>query len=231
MKNILTALLLAQGVLAFAQNTLKEKKTSIATNTSLVYQVDDNKIKNGAYFVENTSNNKVWLKGNYAENKRIGNWYFFDGENNVMLRYNFDTNRLLYLSPEFYKNSTIQIDTDSEDVKSKAIVPVPLFPMELLLNLASENTDVIYVLNNKVSDTDRINFVSSIKSTGKAVYSLEDVSGKKILKDIELKIKDFPLDWLPANYNNENLNSKIYIPIVINRKENVSEPRRNRWNF
>jgi DNA-binding beta-propeller fold protein YncE len=230
MKNVLTALMLAQGVLTFAQTPLKEKKTIIASETELVYQTDENRTKDGSYYVSNTKNNNVWLKGNYANDKRIGNWYFFDGQNNVMFRYNFDNKKLLYLNPLFYKNAKIVIDSKNEDVKLNATVPIPLFPMDLLLNLASENSEVIYALG-KVSDADRLNFVSTINTNGTAKYSLEDVNGKSVLKDIDLKIKDFPLDWLPANFNNENLNSKILIAILINKKEEASGPRRNRWNF
>jgi hypothetical protein len=230
MKNVLTALMLAQGVLTFAQTPLKEKKTIIASETELVYQTDENRTKDGSYYVSNTKNNNVWLKGNYANDKRIGNWYFFDGQNNVMFRYNFDNKKLLYLNPLFYKNAKIVIDSKNEDVKLDATVPIPLFPMDLLLNLAVEDINVITTLD-KIKNSDRLNFVSTIKTNGNATYTLEDINGKIILKDINLKIKDFPLEWIASNFNNEVIGSKILIPIIINKVENVSEGRRTRWNF
>jgi hypothetical protein len=102
--------------------------------------------------------------------------------------------------------------------------------MDLLLNLAVEDINVITTLD-KIKNSDRLNFVSTIKTNGNATYTLEDINGKIILKDINLKIKDFPLEWIASNFNNEVIGSKILIPIIINKVENVSEGRRTRWNF
>lgn len=231
MKKFVLALIMFLNLSSFAQEELKEKTKELTGNAILVYHFNNEKQINGAYYVKNITNKGVWLKGNYKANQPAGSWYFFNSENKLMLRYNFDDKKVFYLDPNFYNSSKINILSLDEKVKKNASVPIPLFPIDLLLEIAGKNGEIVDKIVNKET-INTLKFITNIGEDGIATYDLKTMDDKILLRNINLKIKDFPMDWVASNYQGQPISSQLEIILNVNDRSGVDNSgRRVRWNF
>jgi hypothetical protein len=87
-------------VCCLAQETVViKRKLTVSVKERVSVLKSDNVTKQGLYQAL-LDNKRALAIGNYTNNVRTGVWNFYDTRNNVIQRFNFSTNTLMYEAPE-----------------------------------------------------------------------------------------------------------------------------------
>ena len=125
MKIILSFLILFVSALTFAQDTeIKKARLTDAVTERITVLKADKATRQGFYqaFIKNT--NRALAMGNYNNNKRVGVWSYFDTNNQLIQRFNYTTNTLLYEAPEDSTSNCRYVVDDSLTTRSVTTKPV-----------------------------------------------------------------------------------------------------------
>jgi len=226
-RKILFALLTAASLTAGAQTA--ETKVKLSDSTQLVYAEANNGNKDGVYYVKNTKKDAVLLQGNYKNDKRIGTWYFFDANNKLTMRYNYDQKKLVYLDEAALKNVAVDIESDDPEVKKSASAPLPLCPIDLY---TSYITKKLYAAGNGDNNALDAEITAHVSADGTATYTVSymGTNNRKVI-DQKLNVPEdkFEIEWIPSKYKNQPVDSKfiVYTSVKANDKNAF---RRNSWN-
>lgn len=202
---------------------LRNKSVDILENTKLFYSLNSVKNLEGNYFINNLSNNSIWLKGQFLNNNRTGRWFIFNSTGKLIISYDFNKNSLSYIDGKLFDGINYEIDTKSNN----KILPIPLFSFELLFKGLSELGSI--ELSNKSNE--KLFLVASIDKIGSANYYVVDSNNKEVKQNLNLNLnKYFSFDWISAKANGEPVNSKIIFNLNIEQKLD-SETKRFRWNY
>ncbi len=233
MKNLILPFVVTGSMLAAVfNNTPADKKTkTLPDNSKLTYNVDDKNNLSGAYLVENPQKS-VTLRGVYTENKRTGNWYCFNNNQTMFMRYNYDAKKVLFIDTVALKKAEITItDKDPEALKN-ASVPLPIFSIDQMVSLLGESAKAGYpkdlVVYNQPID---INIVATIKSKNDVSYRATYMYNNKVYA-FALKTAAIPVDieWIPSMYNGKEIEAEFKIPTKITF-DPESDKQRFIWNY
>jgi hypothetical protein len=226
-KKVLFALLMAGCLTAGAQTA--ETKVKLSDSTQLVYAEASNGNKDGVYYVKNTKKDAVLMQGNYKNDKRIGTWYFFDANNKLIMRYNYDQKKLAYLDEAALKNVAVDIESDDPEVKKSASAPLPLCPIDLY---TSYITKKLYAAGNGDNSELDAEIVAHVSADGTATYTVSymGTNNRKVVNQkLSVPNDKFEIEWIPSKYKNQPIDSKfiVYTSVKANDKNTF---RRNSWN-
>jgi len=227
--SIFLALLMAAGLTAGAQSV--EKKLKVNDVSQIVYNVDQGtSTKNGPYVVKNLSNDGVWLQGNYKNNARSGNWYFFSKDNKMTLRYNYDQKKLAFVDTAALTNVSVEILSSDEAAKNNASAPLPLCSIDYYLQLMANS---IYAINDGRNQGLDAEITATIATDGTASYTVNYVVDKKKTATQRLVVPNnkFAIEWIPSMYNNKPVESKFTVYATMKGNDSISSAtRRFRWD-
>ncbi len=225
MKRFIFFCLITLGISAKAQ-ILKEKRVVLPDSSVLSYLVNQDKI-NGLYVIK--KGNVDLARGNYVDNQRVGNWYFFNVDKSVFLRYNYDNKKLLFVDNKTLALASVAVKSDNEDVNSKASISMPIFSLEqylILATVAAESAvrqDQQDKLNNK-----EVQIIAKVDKKGIAQYFLNyEIKGKTYQDKINLGVN---VDWIPASYNGVNYDSDFSLKTVLSFSKEQGFHRKIDWN-
>lgn len=208
MKTLLvTSLLIGAGVVII--NSV-EKTGTLVDNSKVTYNITEDKKLDGP--IQVTDNDKVVrLTGMYTANKRSGNWYCFDKNGKLALRYNYTAGKLVALEQEAFSSVDIKVmDRDPEVVKN-ARIPVPICDLEQYKKIMlAELEDQIPPKERAAKARVNAEITAMIDASGEAkyvaLYSINNVEHKATLF---LKDKVFTINWLPAELNGKTYRSEL----------------------
>jgi periplasmic protein TonB len=208
---ILTVCILTT-IYSFGQETiLKEKK-----GESYYVLKDDPNIKHGTY---QYSNKKSLLeKGQYDNGKKIGTWEFYDAEGNLEQKYDYSTNQLLF-NKEPKQFGTYKIIVDG---KPRDIIPdtLPIFIGGLSRYERFISNNLKYPGDSKSKGIEGRQFV--LITLSKQGDILNASIYRPISPDIDQEalrlINELPKEWIPARYQNENVEVIVGLPVLFRLK-------------
>ncbi|WP_026897491.1 hypothetical protein [Daejeonella oryzae] len=233
LKNFLVAsVIISSSVVSYAQNAdLKEKKVLINDGARLIYHVKENNIKEGSYYIKNAKSDQFLVRGAYTNNKRSGNWYFYNEAGKPESIYSYQQNRLAFIDSTLLEKITINIPGQDKTVIENTQIPVMLSPINLFLAEMSNNI-IIPEEHFKPNEELLIKIKSVIGVTGEPKYFLIYThNGKEIEEQIKLKRSTFTIDWIPAMYEKNPIKSEFIVNTAISGNTNSSDGhRRFRWN-
>jgi hypothetical protein len=209
-----------------------QKTKVLADNSRLTYNINEKNKLEGAYFVENTQKN-IWLRGTYKEEKRSGNWYAFNNDKTVFLRYSYDLKKLLYLDTVAIKKAEIDItDKDPEAVKN-ASVPLPICSIDQLGSLLGEAAKSTYpkeiIMYNQPID---LTITATIKSATNVSYTAAyTYKGENFAYVINSKKLDLDINWIPSTYNGKDVEATFKFATKIMFFANGTDRQRFIWNY
>lgn len=205
------------------ENNLKNKSVEILNNTILFYSLDSEKNIHGDYYINNLSNNTVWLKGQYSSNKKSGKWFVFNSTGNLIISYDFNKNGLTYIDSKLFEGINYSIDSESNNKN----LPIPLFSFELLFKGLSE----LGSIESSIKSNEKLFLVADIDKNGNVKFYLIDSNNNELKQNLNLNFnKYFNFSWIPAKADGETVNSKIIFNLNIEQKLD-SETKRFRWNY
>jgi hypothetical protein len=232
MKNInfwLSVVLCSGLQVCFAQ---EEKSVSLSDQTKVVYAINTSKKLDGAYSVMKDQDN-VFLRGVYRNNERAGNWYAFNTDGKVFLRYNYDLKKLLFLDTTSVNRLRVDIDTKDPEIKQKASIPVPITSIDQYISLLGTELKRVVKTENKNADgTLEADLITKIDKNGRPTYQAQYLAdGILVTKKLIISEKGFDIDWIPASYNGVNYPSTFSVKARINFTEKPGIKQRFIWVY
>ncbi|AZI24811.1 MAG: hypothetical protein ABWZ79_14840 [Pedobacter agri] len=215
--------------LLFAQ----EQKTSVLSDqTKVVYAMNDSKKIEGVYSVLKEED-KVFLRGAYKDNVRTGNWYAFNDDGKVFLRYNYDLKKLLFLDTTSINRLKVEIDAKDPEVKEKASIPVPITSIDQYISLLGTELKRMVKTENKNADgTLEADLITKIDKNGRANYQAQYVAdGILVTKKLVISEKGFDIDWIPSSYKGVNYAATFSVKARISFTEKPGIKQRFIWVY
>jgi hypothetical protein len=209
---------------------ITEKKATLGDFSTLTYNVNDDKKLEGAYTVE-SMDKKVWLRGSYKSDARSGNWYAFNSDGKVFLRYNYDVKKLLMIDSASLSKFDVEILDKNADAVSKASIPFPICSIDQYLSLF--NSQVSAIIGKEVNMGEPqvpIEIAATINSKGRVDYMLTYTVGKmNYTSSIKVLEPKFDLEWIPAMYEGKIIPSKFTVKSTFSK--NAKGAQRFTWNY
>ena len=215
--------------LTFAQ----EAKIAVLSDRSKVnYALNESKHINGSFTVVNAEN-KLLLRGAYKDSKRTGNWYAFNANGNVFLRYNYDSNKLLFLDTVSMNRIKVQIKSNDDAVTENASIPFPILSVDQYVSLlGTEFKRIILRENKNASGTIDVDFIANVDEKGRAYYEAAySADNIPTTKKLIISEKPFDLQWIPANYSGKAYASIFSVKVRVDLSDRGVNLQRFNWNF
>ncbi len=215
------------GNICLAQN-IQEKKLSLPDGSKLTYQILNNRF-NGLYSIDKDGVNL--LRGNYVNEKRVGNWYFFNKDKSLYMRYNYDEKKLLFVDDKTLALANVSVNSGNEEINQKASLSLPIFSLEQYFLLASiAARDAILHEHRNTIDKESVYVTAHINADGIVEYTVDYVAKKKSYS-IGFKISNdiFNIEWIPASYNGTNYPSEFKIKIKLPSQNEHGDHKRVDW--
>ncbi|TKC10747.1 hypothetical protein FA048_11285 [Pedobacter polaris] len=234
MKTILYPILISGALIASIINpdNSVQKTKILSDNSRLTYNVNEKNKLEGAYFVENTQKN-VWIRGTYKEEKRSGNWYAFNSDKTVFMRYNYDLKKMLYLDTVAIKKADITITDKNEEFAKNASAPFPICSIDQYTSLLTEAAKASYpkeiIIYNQPID---ITIIATVKSAKDVKYVASySHKGERYAYNINTKNIDFDIDWIPSTYNGKDVEAEFKVQAKMEFSSNGAGKQRFVWNY
>jgi hypothetical protein len=229
MKRLLFVLLITlTNFLSYAQAIRQQKKT-LPDGSKLVYQTINGEM-NGLYTIEN--DDFTLLRGNYVNNKRVGNWYIFNKDNTLYARFNYDVNKTVFIESKSLVLAVINIKVEDELIRNNASVCFPLISLEQYYPIMARIAE--YTIPKKDIDNLSglpVSIIALVDENGNASYKINyEIKGKFNSYDLLVDNEPFKIDWVPAKYEGKNYPSEFSIKIKLNLVEENNNHKRFNWN-
>lgn len=207
----------------------EEKKATLGDFSILTYNVGADRKLSGTYVIVN-SDKKTWLRGSYLANERVGNWYCFNSDGKVFLRYNFDQKKLLQLDTTAMKNVEINILSEDAETIKNSTIPVPMCSPDQYISLFS--SQIASVVNKEIHLPAEvpITVIAKLDKRNKVDYMLTYTIGKTTYTSpLKMQETKFDIVWLPATFDGKPVASEFIIKSTY--KKDQSGRLRFKWNY
>lgn len=231
--SLIVLLLGFAGTSAYAQaQELKEKKIALSDDIKITYHVNKENIKEGAFYIRQSKPEQLLVKGSYTDNKKSGNWYFYNESGKPETIYSFHQNKLAFIDSALLNKITINLPEQDKEVIENARIPVLLSPIKLLLSELSNSISIPgdhFLVNQPLA----IQIKAAIDVNGESKYYVTyKHNGRNIEQQVKLKKSAFEIGWIPASYNAKPIKSEYIVNTAINNPaESEDGHRRFQWNY
>jgi protein TonB len=151
-------------------------------------------------------------KGEYVDDQKVGIWEFYDSKSELLQKYDFDNNKLIYFKPD---EKEYEVKTESGVLKTKLDNP--------LLYIGGINTVFNLVISKNLKypekaiekgTTGKVIISFYVDTTGKAFdYKIESGIGDGCDEEALRIVKLIPNNWIPAKLNGQAVEAKYFFPI------------------
>jgi hypothetical protein len=210
----------------------QEKVATLSDQSKVVYHVTDDKKMDGQFTIT-SAESKLLLRGSFKDNERAGNWFCFNPDGTVFMRYNYDLKKVVALDSKAISRAKIDIDSKDKTVQSEASVPVPVCSVEQYISLLGvEFERQIMVENKSAEGLLEADLIANIDKDGKATYTASYQStGLTLKKKIRLNDKVFAIEWIPASYQGEKLASTFTVRMAAQLGSDPLKRQRFTWAY
>ncbi|WP_147273595.1 hypothetical protein [Pedobacter chinensis] len=224
----LFACLLCVSVLSLNAQNLRQQKMELPDGSRLTYQTINNQL-NGLYSIDREGLNM--LRGNYVNEKRVGNWYFFNKDKSLFARYNYDAKKLLFVDDKMLALATVNVKSGNDDINAKASVSFPLLSLEQYFPLVTRLAESAIPLSDMYKlDQSSVYVVAKVDTDGRADYSVNYVvKGKKQEYKFKVDNEPFIIDWVVSSYDGKNYPSEFIIKTKLTIPSQDGQHKRFNW--
>ena len=190
---------------------LKKKQAMVTQDAVANYYVLKNHDKQGLFQIWNLETPRVRVQGGFTDNKRSGNWVFFDHAGQIIIRHNYTLNKLITYDVENLKAFKITIYDGPDTLNNPEVrLPLVLSPYEIYHNILVNKIRKKFPTshhNRKIID---MTITALVDSSGGATYNFAySLYGYHYKVPFRLSNEMFPLDCLPARFENKTYNSEV----------------------
>lgn len=234
MRNILTVSTTVLALCCTMQvcSAQEAKTTVLSDGTTLNYTLNDSKKLDGLFSVSESAE-KVFLRGVYKNGERVGNWYAFNTDGGVFMRYNYDQKKLVYIDTTSVSRLTVEVLAKDQTIREKASIPVPVASVDEYISLLATELKRQILRENKDAEGElTADLVAYVDKNGVANYEgIYKAAGIPVTKRLILTEKYFDLDWIPASYDGKNYASTFKVKAKIDFSEKESGKKRFTWAY
>ncbi|RZK18776.1 MAG: hypothetical protein EOO86_09295 [Pedobacter sp.] len=229
MKYLITLLVcISLGALKVDAQTLRQEKMNLPDGSRLTYQTISGKL-NGIYSIDKDGLNV--LRGNYVNEKRVGNWYLFNRDKSLFARYNYDAKKLLFVDDKMLALATINVKSGSDDINNKASVSFPLISMEQYFPIVSRMAETAVPASDTYKlDQNSVYVIAKVATDGHADYYVNyEIKGDK--KEYKIKVDNDPfiIDWVVSSYEGKTYPSEFIVKTKLAAPSNQDPHKRFNW--
>lgn len=219
-------LLVGMSCLAFLYS--KEITVTLSDNSKVIYNVSEDKKLNGPFAI--TREDKVLLRGSYKDDKRSGNWYCFNPDGSVYMRYNYDQKKLVVLDTARVARAIVEFPGIKEE-SANGSIPVPVCSIDQYVSLlGSEFRRLILAENKNAEGVVPVELIANIDRNGKATYTGNYVAeGVTMTKRLKPDVKLFYIEWLPATMSGKSVEAVFKVNMSVDLSSNDVGRQRFRW--
>ena len=226
--NAIIKTLLVAGVFAAPMLLVKEVSGLLSDESKVVYNLSEDKKLNGAFTIVKES--KVILRGSYKDDKRSGNWYCFNPDGSVYMRYNYDQKKLVALDTARVARAMVEFPGIKEE-SANGSIPVPVCSIDQYVSLlGAEFRRLILAENKNAEGVVAVELIANIDKNGKATYTGNyDAEGVTMTKRLKPDVKLFNIEWLPATMSGKPVAAVFKVNMSVDLSSNVTGRQRFRW--
>jgi len=230
--NAIVKTLLVAGTIHLFGSASIEKSGVLSDKSKVIYHVTEDKKFDGPFTIS-TSDNKTLLRGAYKDNQRAGNWFCFNPDGTVFLRYNYDSKKLVSVDTKAISRAKFDIKGASEEVKTGASIPVPVCSVEQYISLVGVEFERQVLSENKSAQgTLEAELVANIDANGKASYSaVYQANNIAITKKLKFNEKLFNIEWIPSSYKGDKLASTFTVKMEVKLGGDPFQRQRFIWTY
>jgi hypothetical protein len=206
----------------------KEISGTLSDNSKVVYNVSEDKKLDGPFSI--SREDKLVLRGSYKNNERAGNWYCFNPDGTVYMRYNYDQKKLVALDTARIARATVEIP-GAKNEDANASIPIPVCSIDQYVSLLGAEFRRLILLDNKNAEgVIPVELIASIDKNGKAIYSgTYNAEGVSMTKRLKPDAKLFNIEWLPASSRGEKVAALFKVNMTVDLSSNDIGRQRFRW--
>lgn len=197
------------------QELVRKKKTG-AIEQEIYFISKTDKMKNGPYVLLNNTNNDTLKSGQFRNDAPIGIWSYYSKENQLYLKFDYDSNQLLFESEKIEKVDSFYILANGEFIHDKVDSP-PVFigyDNEIRMALASSVKVPVNIL--QIGRSCASAFSIEIGTEGEITkYTIEQSADKNLDEQVIEVLKKYNKLWIPAKKDGKPVVSKIFMFVRI----------------
>jgi len=196
--------------------------------SKLTYQTLNSKL-NGLYSIDKDGVNV--LRGNYVDDKRVGNWYLFNKDKSLFARYNYDAKKLLFVDEKMLALATINVKSGNDDINNKASVSFPLISLEQYFPLLGRLADAAVPVSDTYKlDQNSVYIIAKVAADGHADYFVNYIlKGDKKEYKLNVDNEPFRIDWIVSAYEGKTYPSEFIIKAKLQAPSTDGNHRRFNW--
>ncbi|MEJ7557047.1 MAG: hypothetical protein WKF66_01985 [Pedobacter sp.] len=226
MNKILIILLLLSN-LCVAQNKGAARET-LPDGSTLTYNSLYGNL-NGAYTI--SIENDPILRGSFNNGKRVGNWFFFNRDKSLFMRYNYDLNKLLSIDEKKLALAKTTVLSSDENISKKASVPIPLLSLDQYFALMSEEVKKVIAkgISRNVTRVEA-QILAKIDTLGLASYEVVyKIKGKQTTQKFTPLFGTLNIEWIPAIYEGKRYPSEFSYDSELELRQDAEHIKRFYW--
>jgi hypothetical protein len=206
----------------------KEISGILPDDSKVLYNVSEDRRLNGAFSI--SKDDKLLLRGSYKDNKRAGNWYCFNPDGSVYMRYNYDQKKLVALDTARIARAVVEFPGVKEESPS-ASIPVPVCSINQYVSLlGAEFRRLILAENKNAEGVIPVELIANIDQNGKATYTGNYIAeGVTMTKHLKPDMKLFNVEWLPATMSGKAVSAAFKVNMTVDLSSNDMGRQRFRW--
>lgn len=217
--------------LVFSAFYIETDKTEKLKDNSIVkYHLDDKGKKNGPISITDPKGT-ILLSGSFKNSVRTNDWYCFDKDGTVILRYNYTLKKLISLSDKQIVGLKFRTIDKDEEVIKEAQVPVPICGVEQFKALfIAEFYNQIPPKQKATKANLKGEVTAMINEKGSVKYFVKYVlEGYEYKTNVDPDTKAFAIEWIPSTYKDKSYKSEVTFDIDLSIEP--STERRFIWNY
>jgi hypothetical protein len=234
MKKIFLLILLPLFTLCLTANgqILKQHKQVLLDGSVLRYTSQYGLIS-GLFKVNQAQEKEDLIRGNYVEGKQKGNWYFFNFDNSLFLRYNYDSRKVLFIDTKKLAMFKLNVLSEDENIRKGASVPIPLWSLDSFYVIATESAkEVINGNDRRQLLNKQFDIKVQIDANGKPKYFvMYSIGAKKTEREFLVNMGYAALDWLPSSFKDVTYPSEVVFSTKFISLESVEDEGHRRFNW
>lgn len=226
--NAIIKTLLLGGLLAAPLLLVKEVSGLLSDESKVIYNISEDKKMNGAFSILKES--KVVLRGSYKDDRRSGNWYCFNPDGSVYMRYNYDQKKLVALDTARVARAVVEFP-NLKGESATASIPVPVCSIDQYVSLlGAEFRRLLLAENKNAEGAISVELIANIDPNGKATYSGNyNAEGVIMTKRLKPDMKLFNIEWLPATMSGKTVSAVFKVNMTVDLSSNDVGRQRFRW--
>jgi len=215
MHKILLLLTLSFSLVLNGQELVRKKKTA-SFEQEIFFVSKTDKKKNGPYVLLNNTNNDTLKSGQFRDDSPCGLWSFYSNGNQFYMKFDYDSNQLLFESEKIEKVDSFYVLSNGEFIHDAVDSPPVFIGYDNEIRIALARSVKVPVNILQIGRSCASAFSIEIGTEGEITkYTVEQSADKNLDEQVLEILKKYNKPWIPAKKDGKPVISKIFVFVRI----------------